>query len=75
MQTRLTLYHVPKQHQKLAGDVSWITVIRKDATVRDSHVADKVKYDTLCPNRMPVLPPVGRHDFERSNIKGKVGVP
>ncbi len=50
-------------------------MIRKDATVRDSHVADKVKYDTLCPNRMPVLPPVGRHDFERSNIKGKVGVP
>jgi hypothetical protein len=46
----------------------------KEATVEDSDVTDEVKNDTLCPDRMFVLPPVRCDDSEHSKNKGRVGV-
>jgi hypothetical protein len=73
LQTGLPLNHAPKHSQKLVGDISWVIGIRKDTAVGYGHVADEVENDTLCPDGVLVLSPVGRNGPECSNIKGVVG--
>ena len=70
----LPFYHIPQQDQKLVGDVFGVCVIRNDATVRDNNVADEVKDDTLCADRVFAISPAGGDGPESSNIERGVRV-
>src|SRR6266702_6028107 len=68
MRTGLPLHHVLQQDQKLVGNVSWVTAIRKHATVWPGHVADEVENDALCPNRMFGSPPHQQNDTSLTRL-------